>query len=778
MLIPGPDTRVVELRIPDVPGTPPEVVVDSVAAVDVAGDGVSRLVRPADRLHRPAPGPVLNAAGRPLSRTVEGYLWGGMIAGRLSTVVWALLFPFTLVNAAAWMLPPTPTGSPAARWIGTGARAVLRLAGLLLTVVLIGQLGALSAGVAEALPLLPWAGVLTAMSPVLLVVCVLGGVSSVRWRVNAGTGRPAQRPNPLAGLPGAGAAIDPAAPALRAPHLVAALAMLAWMTLDGVSGPAGGAASVTGWWCAAALLGLAGLATLALDDPSGTGPWRALSPLPRRIGLAAAVAVVLAAAVIRLWIEPNPLTGSTPAGATMAGDTVVVVAIALAGCCVLLGLLLVPAALLARGEWTALPAESRPWAGGWLAAPVLVLAAAVGIGIGAGLSVIAGLIVRGAAAGTVPVPAMYQDVMIGWGVTGALGVLLAVGLGAAAALRGWLAGRSERAVPPEVPLLHAGRPADAALAARAWWWAAWQRRHAHHAILTLTAAVPISFAVSALLRRGDPRPAWSEPLSVLGLLTLIVFLGALLRSLYLAGRRPLANRRGGALIDLLRYWPRAAHPVVPPCPALKAVPELADRAAEYLDDPSTRVVLAGYGHGGVLAVAVASRLLAALPERDLDRVGLLIAGAPVRWAHARAFPAVLPATGLAELYADLNGRWRSLCRGTDPVGGGATTWRRQEFDGTLIGVGLRPDGTEGALPPAIAGPTGALVLGGDHWLPDPQHGPIAGRRWSPGLRTHGDYCADPEWDRAVACAAGLALPGQKTTEFPVFRLPARQPAAG
>lgn len=778
MLIAGPDTRVVELRIPDVPGTPPEVAVDSVAAVDVAGDGVGRLVRPADRLRRPAPGPVLNAAGRPLSRTVEGYLWGGMIAGRLSTVVWALLFPFTLANAAAWMLPPTPTGSRAGRWVSTGAKAVLRLAGLLLTVLLIGQLGALSEGVAEALPLLPWARVLTAVLPVLLlVVCVLAGVSSVRWRVNSGARRPAQRPNPLAGLPGVGAAIDPAAPALRAPHLVAALAMLAWMALGGVAGPAGGAASLTGWWCAAALLGLAGLGTLALDDPNGTGPWRTLSPTPRRMGIAAAVAVVLAAAVIRLWIEPNPLAGSTPAGATTAGATVVVVAAALAGCCVLFGLLLVPAALLARGDWAALPAESRPWAGGWLAAPVLALAVALGIGIGAGLSVIAGLIVRGAVAGTMPAPTMYQDVTIGWGVTGALSVPLAVGLGGAAVLRGLLAGRTERAVPPEVPLLHAGRPADAALAARAWWWAAWQRRHAHQAVLTLTAMVPIGFVISTLLRRRAPEPAWSQPLSVLGLLTLGVLLGALLRSLYLAGRRPLATRRGGALIDLVRYWPRAVHPIVPPCPALKAVPELADRAAEYLDDPSTRVVLAGYGHGGMLAAAVASRLLATLPDRDRARVGLLIAGAPIRWAYARAFPAVLPATGLAELYADLNGRWRSLCRGTDPVGGGATTWRRQEFDGTLIGVGLRPDGTEGALSPAIAGPTGALVLGGDHWLPDPQHGPVAGRRWTPGLRTHGDYCADPEWDRAVACAAGLASPGQKSTEFPVFRLPARQPAA-
>ena len=49
MLIPGPDTRVVELRVHGVQGTTPQSLVDAVAAVDVAGDGLGRVVRPADR---------------------------------------------------------------------------------------------------------------------------------------------------------------------------------------------------------------------------------------------------------------------------------------------------------------------------------------------------------------------------------------------------------------------------------------------------------------------------------------------------------------------------------------------------------------------------------------------------------------------------------------------------------------------------------------------------------------------------------------------------------
>ncbi|HWE91599.1 MAG TPA: hypothetical protein VG317_19215 [Pseudonocardiaceae bacterium] len=762
VLIAGPDTRVVELRVPGTPGTPPEVLVDAVAAVDVGGDGVGRLVRPADRLRRPAPGPVLNAGGRPLPRLVEGYLWGGMTAGGPAAVSWALLFPFTLVNAATWMLPPVPTDSPAARRLAAAARAVLRLAGLLLTVLLVGQLDALAQDLVATTRLLPWARVLCAATVPLLAIGVLARVSAVRWSAPADGQRPVRRPAALSGLPGVGPAGEPAAPALRATHLVAAPAALAWLTVGDPAGPIGLAC----WAAALLLLGLAAIGALSLRDPGGSGPRRALAALPRRIAVGLTVAVLAAAITIRCLL---------PGGAPKAGWFVAVVAIALAGCCLVFGLLLAPMALLARHRWAGLPTALRPWAGGWLAAPVLTLAALLGFGLGAALSITARFATRlTAPVGAAPVGDV--DVLIGWGVAGVLCLLLAAWIGGAALLRGWPAARRGRSVPPEVSLLHPDQPADAELAARAWWWASWQRRHAHRAVLALTAALPAATLASALLPHRVA-VGWVPPLVSLGVLTLVVLVVVLLRSGYLAGRRPLANRRGGALTDLVRHWPRAAHPVVPPCPALKAAPELAQRAAEHLDDPNTRVVIAGDGASGVLAAAVTSRLLASLPDRDRARVGLLTAGSPIRWAYARAFPAVLPHDELATLYGDLGGRWRSLCRGTDPVGGGTTTWRRQEFDGTLIGVGLRPDSTDGALAPATAGPTGALVLGGDHWLPDPQHRPVAGRRWTPGVRGHGDYCADPEWDRAVACAAGLVTADQAASEFPVFRLPTRRPAA-
>src|SRR5690606_15896198 len=105
---------------------------------------------------------------------------------------------------------------------------------------------------------------------------------------------------------------------------------------------------------------------------------------------------------------------------------------------------------------------------------------------------------------------------------------------------------------------------------------------------------------------------------------------------------------------------------------------------------------------------------------------------PLQWAYARGFPGAVPPASLRELSGALNGRWRSLCRGTDPIGGAVTTWNRQVYSGMLLGVGFRADGTEGPLPAAARGP--------------------------PGVLGHGEYSGDPEWDRAVAMAAGLTSP--------------------
>ncbi|MGM1063612.1 hypothetical protein [Saccharothrix sp. Mg75] len=784
MLIPGPDTRVVELRVHGVQGTTPHSLVDAVAAVDVAGDGLGRLVRPADRLRRPAPGPVLQAGGRPVSRVVEGYVWGGMTSGGWAKATWALLFPFSLANVAHWMLPPVPAGNLPAHLLGIGLRALLRLAALLLTVLLIAQVTVISLDLVAAQCLAagspclwgqswpaatPWVRAVVGTAPVALVVLVLHRVSSVDWRIERRDVPASSAPG--SGLPGAHVATDPDTPSLRVLHLVAGLGTGVAIALGGPLGPLvapgwHGAAIAACRWVGVGLVAVAALGAMLLDDPTGGSPHRggrwlraALGRGPRRVLHVTAWLALLAATALLVRL-PRELPGAD------LGVQVVAALVALV--CALIGLLLVPAALLARRTWRAQPRELRPWAGGWMAAPVVAVSALLGGGFGAGVALtLRGLLGHG------ELPRGYDYIALLWGVAGVLALLAGVAVAAYTGMVRWSSLRRDKEWAREASLLHAGRARDLKRAARAWWWAEWQRGHSHHVVLIVAAVLAVGAVPAAFLRlREVVLPEWAWPFSGLGVVVLALLALALLRAVWLAARRPDTARQVGVLADLAAFWPREAHPVVPPCYALKVVPELVSRVREHLDDPGTRVVLAGHSQGSLLAAVAAARLLEELPPHQAERLGLVTAGSQLQWAYSRAFPAVVPHSSLASLSGGLAGRWRALCRGTDPLGGAVTTWDRQVYDGMLLGTGFRPDGTSGALPPAERGPTGALVLGGDHWLPDPQRGPFPGRRWAPGVNRHADYTSDPEWDRAVALAAGLEV-----GERPVPVLPTARPGS-
>ncbi|MFC0065250.1 hypothetical protein ACFFQW_15770 [Umezawaea endophytica] len=770
MLIPGPDTRVVELRVHGVQGTTPQSLVDAVAAVDVAGDGLGRIVRPADRLRRPGPGPVLQAEGRPVTRVVEGYVWGAMTSGGWAKATWAVLFPFSLANVAHWMLPPVPDRNTAAHLLGIGLRSLLRLAALLLTVLLVAQTAVVTldllaaqclapgaACLADVVPAsvrtVPWLRTAVGLAPIALLVFVLARLSTVDWRID--------RPEPgdeaeASVLPGAHVATDPDTPALRALHVVAALGATTVVALGGPLGPivapgGHGAAITVAWVLGLVLVAVSALGVMLLDDPTGGAPHRggrwllAAVRRKRRRGLmlgSGALQVAAAQLVERL---PTRMPGVDVGVQVLAALLVLV--------CVLFGLLLVPAALLARPAWAAQPRELRPWAGGWMAAPVLVLAGLLGGGFGAGVA----LTTRWLLGGGLPLPIGYGYITLLWGVAGVLGLVAGVLVLTTTGMVRWSSLRRDKEWGREASLLHSGRARDVKQASKAWWWARWERNHGHHVVLIL-AAVLVAGAVPAIalrLRQIEPA-AWTRPFSAFGVVVLGLLAVTLLRAVWLAARRPQSGRRLGIIADIASFWPREAHPVVPPCYALKVVPELVARTREHLQDRGTRVVLTGHSQGSLLVAVAAARLLETLPPEDRERVGLLTAGSQLQWAYPRAFPAVVPHSSLAALAGGLDGRWRALCRGTDPLGGAVTTWGRQVFDGMLLGVGYLPDGTEGALPPAVRGPNGALVLGGDHWLPDPARGPFPGRRWASGVCGHTDYTADPEWDRAVAIAAGLS----------------------
>ncbi|MPZ79077.1 MAG: hypothetical protein GEV28_01200 [Actinophytocola sp.] len=768
MLTAGPDTRVVELRVHGLMGTTPESLVSAVAAVDVAGDGVGRIVQPADRLLRPAPGPMLRAEGQSVPRVVEGYIWGGMTSGGAVKAAWALLFPFSLANVAHWMLPPIPSGHRLARRLGLVNRSLLRLAAVLLTMLLVTQAAVVSLDLVAAQCLAPGSPCLArtvpgwlrdvylvrpmvGLVPVLLLIYILFRISCVAWETTAPRNPPPTPPNARVQLPGTNLVADPDTPTLRALHLLAALATVALLPLGGPFAAPRGAFLMVLWALALALLVVSLLGVLLLDDPTGAHPGRAgrwlrttLGPVTRRVLLVVGCVLVAASAAAQ-----DPLPPSLPG----TDSTVEALAAALIVLVVLFGVLLVPAARIAGQEWRGQPPALRPWAGGWMSAPVLAVAALLGGGFGVGLAVA----VRQLVGATGSLPEGYRPVTLLWGASAALGVVAAAGAGVVA-LFTLMRLRAGRFTDGEatVRLLHEDSVRDLPAAVRAWRAAGWRRSHLHHMVLAGALVLSVGAAVALFVRvSGASLPGWTDPLSAVGVLTLGVLAGALLRAVYNAARAPSAGRQLGVITDLASFWPREAHPIVPPCYAMKVAPELAARTVEHLRAPGTRVVLTGDSHGSLLVAVAAARLLNSLNEPERRRIGLVTVGSPLQWAYCRAFPAVLPFSALGTLAGELGTRWRSLCRGTDPLGGAVTTWGQQVYESTLLGVGFRADGTSGPLPAATRAPSGALVLGLDHWLPDPAAGPFPGRRWTPGVQRHANYPADPEWDRAIAMAAGL-----------------------
>ncbi|MER6870914.1 hypothetical protein ABT279_12310, partial [Amycolatopsis sp. NPDC000673] len=525
---------------------------------------------------------------------------------------------------------------------------------------------------------------------------------------------------------------DPEAPGMSATHAVAALACISLLLLGGPFHVPTKIPELVAWICTLALV-LAVLIGCAIGSDTGA--------IARRSLITFATLLVIFAAVLAKPVD-NRLPGVDNTVESLGGSLLVVT--------LLFALALIPSALLARKAWRDRPRRLRPWLGGWAAAPVLALAGLLGGGFGAGLAIAVRKLLR---AEKLSLPTTYDLVTVLWG--GGLGLM------ALLAIAGYAIGvplrRRRRGIPPIVELMEHDEQQEQD-AARAWARSAWERRHLHHLALIVALGLCVGAITLLVVRFGfNLQPNWFTTVSAIGVFALGALAAGLLRVVYSAARSPQRSRHLGALADLVSFWPRAAHPGVPPCYALKVVPELADRVKEHLAEPGTRVVLSGLNLGSILTVLTAAQLSAELPPDERDRVGLLTAGSPLQWGYQRAFPAVLPQDSLAELFASLDGRWRALCRGTDIFGGGVTTWRHQTSGGHLLGEGYLPEGKWGALE-ATPDDAGVLILGGDHWVPDPLRAPDGRSRWAPGVLKHTEYLADPEWDNAVAMAAGLGRP--------------------
>jgi hypothetical protein len=114
------------------------------------------------------------------------------------------------------------------------------------------------------------------------------------------------------------------------------------------------------------------------------------------------------------------------------------------------------------------------------------------------------------------------------------------------------------------------------------------------------------------------------------------------------GWRSLDSRRHiGVIWDVITFWPRAYHPLAPPCYAERAVPELQRRLLRIhgprTDGTSGRVVLATHSQGSVIAVAALLQRSGRPPLPSMgkaaDDVALVTFGSPLGTLYGWAFPA-------------------------------------------------------------------------------------------------------------------------------------------
>jgi hypothetical protein len=282
--------------------------------------------------------------------------------------------------------------------------------------------------------------------------------------------------------------------------------------------------------------------------------------------------------------------------------------------------------------------------------------------------------------------------------------------------------------------------------------------------LLLVLAAEIVLAVYAG-PAGQPRSLsvlWQGTVTAVTLLVVVVA-GGLVTLLRQAYSDPASRKTIGTLWDVGTFWPRAVHPLAPPCYAERAIPEVVDRIrlltghfTDQPDDvaklkyqaglpdlertkrltvPAGQLLLTGYSQGSIIAPAV----IAQLDPDVLPDVALLTLACPARRLYGRAFPAYFGQQQLIELARllgapepakeDVPGRldrvlaparWRDLRRRSDYIG----SWIFGEPESTMTREYLRDHVDQPCLDPVVfvqnKNPTPPGTHRHSQWWQDPR----------------------------------------------------------
>lgn len=174
--------------------------------------------------------------------------------------------------------------------------------------------------------------------------------------------------------------------------------------------------------------------------------------------------------------------------------------------------------------------------------------------------------------------------------------------------------------------------------------------HRAETLLDVVGAITavIALALIVLASTGGPpwqwsKTEWTRDLATLSMYVMVgisaglIMLGSQIR------RSEKARKAVGIIWDLTTFWPRAAHPLAPPCYAERVIPELhtrllwalGDSPREETEEPNV-VILSGHSQGSLIAIAMASRLSTTI----LKRVRVITYGSQIRALYGRVFPRV------------------------------------------------------------------------------------------------------------------------------------------
>ncbi|GAC1651552.1 MAG: membrane protein [Mycobacterium sp.] len=764
-----------------VSGTPPEALLSCPAEFldEVAGDNSAGFYRRHSWVDAATGGPP-----GPWRRVLEAYSWGGLTSGPASRAVWLLFLPFIFVNLAHWMLPPAAKH----RFAAAVSVGLLRLIALSFTLTLMlaaavavmdvtvwqcmgldycgSGLGPLSSMVSAP------RGVQVALSAVPLVVVI-----AILWRLGREDTRAIGRPpNPAVmadEVPlesGTFWSIDPFVLRLRACHVMAWTAGLGALAVAvparyGATPPVhtGGRALLAANGVVLAIAVLTTAWNRATARGGSGADWLTRPLLWLRwvsLVLLATSLVWVATADVSYPAAPTHFPGLRGAIYVLLGTQVVL----FLGLFAFTGL----AARVRRAASAGDPgAAYRPTLGGFTAPVVALIGWLIGGGFSAGVGLWTAQVlgnavlstaeargeITGRAATLASDTATFAEKIVAlnrdaplivppayfWA---SVAIVLVIGVAMITGLCVWrVISKRGQAELDSVLDDYPGTPdtdtrAKQVASSRAWASLTDLAAPILAGLALFTGAVMLTLAAWYLLGSGafGSLPAYSPALTNASVFITISLASGLVLLAVQAFRDRQLRRVVAVLWDVITFWPRANHPLTPPCYAERTVPELLDRLQVLTAADDSRVVLVSHSQGTVIAAAT----MLQDDERYRDRVALLSFGSPLRRLYARNFPAYFGTGALPRLRQRERPRWINLWAQTDPIGSWIHGDRDRTMREALEQVDYRVLDVERLRP-----------------LPDGTYPPICG---------HSGFWRRPEYRAAVSTLESVILPAGATTD--------------